>query len=82
MVVIHDLHHPLHGQRVITGRHETIHNVVHYRFATEGRQQRFVPESMCDPHSFDASPVQQLVIDSVVLFALQTPTIESLQNPS
>ena len=52
----------------------------HYRVVTESGRQWLVPQWMCEPHTFDASPAQHVFIDPLALLDLQRLVAEALSS--
>jgi hypothetical protein len=83
-VVVGYPYHPLAGQTVLVCRTETITGVCHFRVVTESGKQRLIPQWMCEPLSFDPSPVSTPAIDHAALLdllRLVSGALSSLDTP-
>src|SRR4051794_9875452 len=79
-VVIEYPYHPLHGQWVIVSARQQHQGAAHYRVTTESGRQFLVPQWMCEPHTFAASPADHVFIRTQALLDLQRLVAESLSS--
>ena len=79
-IVVEYPYHPLHGQRVIVSARQQHQGAAHYRVLTESGRQCLVPQWMCEPHTFDASPADHVFIDPPALLDLQRLVAEALSS--
>ena len=63
-------YHPLAGQRILAYWTQTHHGEAHYRVVTPAGDECLLPQWMCHPAAFAATPVEQPVIAVAALQAL------------